>query len=254
MIKLTNIHFRREGKAILQDVNLTIRDGEQWMLLGRNGCGKTTLLELMTGYQFPSSGTVEVLGYKYGEVDLREVRKEIGYIGQTLLEKMNLSDPVWEAVATGEYAFLRFYQHIPEEVVEKARRILELLDIAHLWERPLGVISQGERKKVLLARAMMASPKLLILDEPCAGLDIYEREKLLKGINEFASQGVQMVYVTHHLEEIIPMFTHVALIESGEVVAAGPKRDVLTNELLERTFDVKLQVEWFEERPWARVL
>jgi iron complex transport system ATP-binding protein len=166
---------------------------------------------------------------------------------------MNLSDPVWEAVATGEYAFLRFYQEIPEEVKEKAKKFLETLDIVDLWDRPLGVISQGERKKVLLARSMMSSPKLLILDEPCAGLDLFEREKLLKGIDQFARQGVQMVYVTHHLEEIIPMFTHVALIEGGQLVAAGPKHEVLTNELLERTFDVKLQVEWFEDRPWARV-
>jgi iron complex transport system ATP-binding protein len=253
MIKLTNIHFRRENNHILKDVNLHMNDGEQWIMLGRNGSGKTTLLELMTGYQFPSSGSVEVLGYKYGSVDLREVRKEIGYIGQTLLEKMNLSDPVWEAVATGEYAFLRFYQEIPEEVKEKAKKFLETLDIVDLWDRPLGVISQGERKKVLLARSMMSSPKLLILDEPCAGLDLFEREKLLKGIDQFARQGVQMVYVTHHLEEIIPMFTHVALIEGGQLVAAGPKHEVLTNELLERTFDVKLQVEWFEDRPWARV-
>ena len=254
MIKLDNIQFRRDRKIILQDVNLHIGDGEQWIMLGRNGSGKTTLLELMTGYQFPSSGSVEVLGYKYGSVDLREVRKEIGYIGQTLLEKMNLSDPVWEAVATGEYAFLRFYQHIPEDVVEKARGILQQLDIEDLWDRPLGVISQGERKKVLLARSMMSSPKLIILDEPCAGLDLFEREKLLKAISLFAQQGVRMVYVTHHLEEIIPMFTHVALIEGGQVVAAGPKREVLTDELLERTFNVKLQVEWFGERPWARVI
>lgn len=254
MIMLENINLRREEKQILENVSLHMNDGEQWIILGRNGSGKTTLLEIINGYMFPSSGRVEVLGYVYGTVDLREVRKEIGYIGQSLLEKMSLSDPVWEAVATGEYAYLRFYQEIPQDVIDKARRMLEQLDISHLWNRPVGVISQGERKKVMLARAMMSNPKLLILDEPCAGLDLYEREKLLQGIDVFAEQGVQMVYVTHHMEEIIPVFTHVALIEEGRLAAAGPKREVLTAELLEQVYHVKVDVEWFAERPWTRVI
>lgn len=254
MIKLEQVNLIRNGKHILDDVHLHMRKGEQWVILGRNGSGKTTLLEIMNGYLFPSSGRVEVLGYRYGRVDLREVRKEIGYIGQSLLEKMSLSDPVWEAVATGEYAFLRFYQEIPEEVVEKARMMLERLEIVHLWDRPVGVISQGERKKVMLARAMMSSPKLLILDEPCSGLDLYEREKLLQSIQLFAEQGVQMVYVTHHMEEIIPAFTHVALIEEGKLAASGPKQEVLTAEKLEQIYHVKVDVDWFRDRPWTRVL
>lgn len=254
MIKLEQVELQRNGKRILEDVNLHMQKGEQWIVLGRNGSGKTTLLEIINGYLFPSSGRVEVLGYQYGRVDLREVRKEIGYIGQSLLEKMSLSDPVWEAVATGEYAFLRFYQHIPEEVVAKARTMLERLEIVHLWDRPVGVISQGERKKVMLARAMMSSPKLLILDEPCSGLDLYEREKLLQSIQSFADQGVQMVYVTHHMEEIIPAFTHVALIENGKLAAAGPKQEVLTAEKLEQIYHVKVDVDWFGDRPWTRVV
>lgn len=254
MIRLENVNLLREEKQILENVNLRMNDGEQWIILGRNGSGKTTLLEIINGYLFPSSGTVEVLGYTYGKVDLREVRKEIGYIGQSLLEKMSLRDPVWEAVATGEYAYLRLYQEIPQEIVEKAQRMLEQLDVVHLWNRPVGVISQGERKKVLLARAMMSNPKLLILDEPCAGLDLYEREKLLQGISVFAEQGVQMVYVTHHMEEIVPVFTHVALIEDGRLEAAGPKREVLTAELLERVYKIKVDVDWYADRPWTRVI
>ena len=254
MINLENITLRRGDKLILDDVSVRMNDGEQWIVLGRNGSGKTTLLEIMNGYLFPTSGTVDVLGYRYGTVDLREVRKEIGYIGQSLLEKMSLSDPVWEAVATGEFAFLRFYQEVAAEVMEKTHSLLQRLDILHLWSRPVGVISQGERKKVMLARAMMANPKLLILDEPCSGLDLYEREKLLQSIDGFARQGVQLVYVTHHMEEIIPVFTHVALIENGRLAAAGPKRDVLTAELLEQIYHVKVDVEWYADRPWTRVI
>jgi iron complex transport system ATP-binding protein len=253
MIHLQNVQLRREDKQILTDVQLQTQSGEQWVILGRNGSGKTTILELITGYLFPSSGQVEVLGYQYGSCDVREVRKEIGYIGQSILEKMNLSDPVWEVVATGEYAFLRFYQTIADEVKAKAYAMLEQLEIQDLANRPLGVLSQGERKKVLLARSMMLSPKLLILDEPCAGLDLYEREKLLKGITSFAGRNVQMIYVTHHIEEIIPMFTHAALIDQGRVTAAGPKRTVITADLLERVYEVPIRVEWYADRPWIRV-
>ncbi|WP_437436008.1 ATP-binding cassette domain-containing protein [Paenibacillus larvae] len=121
--------------------------GEHWVLLGRNGSGKTTILEMMTGYQFPSSGRVEVLGNVYGECDVREVRKQIGYIGPSMLDKLSLADPVWEVVATGEYAFLRFYQQIPEEVRMKAIGLLEKLDISHLKDRKLVTLSQGNGKK-----------------------------------------------------------------------------------------------------------
>lgn len=253
MIHLQHIYLRREDKQILTDVNLHTHQGEQWVLLGRNGSGKTTILEMVNGYLFPSSGTVEVLGYTYGSCDVREVRKEIGYIGQSMIEKLNLGDPVWEVVATGEYAFLRFYQTIPEEVVQKARAMLEKLEIGHLANRPLGVLSQGERKKVLLARAMMSAPKLLIMDEPCAGLDLYEREKLLKAIGGFVDRNIQMLYVTHHIEEIIPPFTHVALIDGGRVAAAGPKEEVLTAELLRRVYEIDVKIDWFNGRPWIRV-
>jgi iron complex transport system ATP-binding protein len=254
MIDLTHISFIREERAILQDVNLHVNEGEHWVILGKNGSGKTTLLELLNGYEFPSSGQVEVLGNRYGQCDVREVRKSIGYISQSLFEKLNLSDPVWQVVATGEYAFLRFYQEISDEVKEKAGRMLERVRLAHLRDQPLGTLSQGERKKVMLARSLMLNPAILIMDEPAAGLDLYERERLLNDINELSRQKITVIYVTHHIEEIIPLFTHVALIEQGKLVAAGPKKDVLTSELLLRTFDVKVSLEWYQDRPWIKVL
>ena len=116
---MKEIYLRRDDRQLLSGVNLHMNKGEHWVILGRNGSGKTTLLEMMNGYLFPSSGTIDVLGHRYGETDLREVRKEIGYISQSVLEKMTLRDPAWEVVATGQYAFLRFYQEIDDEVVEK---------------------------------------------------------------------------------------------------------------------------------------
>lgn len=253
MISLQHLTLRREQSLILDDVSLEIGPGENWVILGRNGSGKTTLLEMMTGYMFPSSGSIEVLGYKYGQCDIREVRKEIGYIGPTLMEKLSLQDPVWEVVATGAYAYLRFYQAIPEDVRDKAIKLLEDMNLGSLVHHPLGTLSQGERKKAMLARCLMADPKLLIMDEPCAGLDLYEREKMLAEVDKLRKRNVAVVYVTHHVEEIVPLFTHVALIREGKLAGAGPKEEVLTKEMIRATYDVPVDVEWDGGRPWIKI-
>lgn len=253
MITLHNLVLRTEERVILNGVNLEVQKGEHWVILGRNGSGKTTILEMVTGYQFPSSGTVDVLGHRYGRVDIREVRKKIGYISQAVIEKLSLSDPVWEVVATGEYAYLRFYQEIDPNVIEKARRMLADMGIGHLADQPFGTLSQGERKKATLARALMADPELLIMDEPCAGLDLYEREKLLADLERLGGRAQAVLYVTHHIEEIIPLFTHVALVHDGKIIAAGPKRNVLTREVLGGAYDLPIEVDWVHDRPWIRV-
>jgi iron complex transport system ATP-binding protein len=252
MIRVSNVSYIREEKNILTEVNWQVSKGEHWVLLGANGSGKTTLLEIVNGYEFPSRGTVEVLGETYGQVDLREVRKRIGYLSTSLYEKMTPRDPLWEAVATGAHGFLRFYQHVDPEVKERAMSRLEQVGLIGLKDHPFGTLSQGERKKALLARALMGNPELLIMDEPCAGLDLYEREKFLKVVNELGSEAT-FVYVTHHIEEIIPVFTHVAMIRSGAITAAGRKKEALTENNLQKTFGVEVRLEWEDERPWVKV-
>ncbi|ACX64657.1 ABC transporter ATP-binding protein [Paenibacillus sp. Y412MC10] len=254
MISLQHLSLIRGNRHILDDVSIEMKPGENWVILGRNGSGKTTLLEMMTGYKFPSSGHVEVLGHVYGQCDVREVRKSIGYISQSLLEKLTLSDPVWEVVATGAYAFLRFYQDIPEEARSLAYSLLNEMDFGRLAVLPLGTLSQGERKKVMLARSLMANPKILIMDEPCAGLDLYEREKMLHEIDRLRQRNITVVYVTHHVEEIVPLFTHVALIKDGRLTAAGRKDEVLNHELIKQTYDIDAQLEWDGGRPWIKVI
>lgn len=253
MISLQHLTLRREQSLILDDVSLEMKPGENWVVLGRNGSGKTTILEMMTGYLFPSSGSVEVLGYKFGQCDVREVRKEIGYIGPSLMEKLSLSDPVWEVVATGAYAYLRFYQAIPQHVKEQAIKLLEDMNLGGLAHHPFGTLSQGERKKAMLARCLIAEPKLLIMDEPCAGLDLYEREKMLAEVDKLKQRNVSVVYVTHHVEEIVPLFTHVALIRDGKLAGSGPKEEVLTKEMIMATFDIPVDVEWDGGRPWIKI-
>ncbi|WP_411553448.1 ABC transporter ATP-binding protein [Paenibacillus lautus] len=254
MISLQHLSLIRGNRHILDDVSIEMKSDENWVILGRNGSGKTTMLEMMTGYMFPSSGRVEVLGHVYGQCDVREVRKSIGYISQSLLEKLTLSDPVWEVVATGAYAFLRFYQDIPEEARSLAYSLLNEMDFGRLAELPLGTLSQGERKKVMLARSLMANPKILIMDEPCAGLDLYEREKMLHEIDRLRQRNITVVYVTHHVEEIVPLFTHVALIKDGRLMAAGRKEEVLNHELIKQTYDIDAQLEWDGGRPWIKVI
>ncbi|MWV42270.1 ATP-binding cassette domain-containing protein [Paenibacillus sp. HJL G12] len=254
MISMRDVSLRREENQILDHVSLEIKKGENWVILGRNGSGKTTILEMLTGYLFPSEGRIEVLGNLYGECDVREVRKEIGYISPNLLEKLNLIDPVWEVVATGAYAFLRFYQEIPSEVKEKALGLLAEMNLGKLSHHPLGTLSQGERKKVMLARSLMSEPKLLIMDEPCAGLDLYEREKMLAEVERLSERDITVVYVTHHVEEIMPMFTHAALIRDGKIAGSGPKEKVLTNDMIKQTYDIPARIEWDGGRPWIKVV
>lgn len=252
MIRMDNIHFVRGKRTILDNISLTMEQGEHWVILGRNGSGKTTLLEMLNGYLFPTSGTVEVLGQRYGQVDVREMRKQIGYISQSLIDKLTLRDPVWEVVATGQYAFLRFYQTIDPQVIAKADHLLEEVRLSHVRNQPFGTLSQGERKKALLARSLMSDPKLLIMDEICSGLDLYEREKLLDDIGRLAATKDRMiVYVTHHLEEIVPSFTHVALLGNGRLLAAGKKEEVLTPANLEAAFGLPVKVFWENGRPWV---
>lgn len=253
IISMEHVSLRREDNQILDEVHLHIEQGEHWVILGRNGSGKTTLLEMMNGYMFPSQGRIEVLGNLYGQCDVREVRKEIGYISQTLIEKLTLRDPVWEVVATGAFAFLRFYQTIPDEVKTRALNLLDDMGFAKLANHPLGTLSQGERKKVMLARSLMANPKLLIMDEPCAGLDLYEREKMLAEIDRLRQRNITVVYITHHVEEIMPLFTHVALIREGRIAAAGNKHDVLTQDTIKHTYDIPVDIQWDHDRPWIRV-
>ncbi|WP_240419655.1 ABC transporter ATP-binding protein [Paenibacillus periandrae] len=254
VISLSNVHFIREERAILSNIELQVQLGEHWVILGKNGSGKTTILEMINGYQFPSIGQVQVLDHLYGQCDVREVRKQIGYISQSLYEKLNPADPVWEVIATGEYAFLRFYQEISPKVRTKALGMLDEIRLSHLAEQPLGTLSQGERKKVMLARALMTSPSILIMDEPCSGLDLFERERLLETVNQLGKQNITVLYVTHHIEEIMPMFTHVALIDDGKLVASGRKEDVLNEENLLSAFQVPVTLEWFQGRPWIKVL
>lgn len=210
MISMRHLTLIRDERYILDDVSLEMSPGQNWVILGRNGSGKTTLLEMMTGYMFPSSGRVEVLGNVYGQCDVREVRKQIGYISQSLLEKLAFVDAVWEVVATGAYAFLRFYQDIPEEVRRQSYQLLEEMNLAHLAEQPLGTLSQGERKKVMLARSLMAEPRLLIMDEPVQALIYMSGRTCCWRLNALDS-GISALFMSRIILRKSSLYLHMLL-------------------------------------------
>ena len=256
IVQIDNVHYRRNGSDILQEINWQVNEGEHWAILGPNGSGKTTLLQLLNGYIWPSSGGIHVLNRKLGTIDVRELRQKIGWLSSSILPLLHQHNESWEIVVTGKYGALAMYEEIQEEDKERAFEILTIQKSDHLARKPFGLLSQGEKQKILMCRALMANPKLLIMDEPCTGLDIRAREDLLTHIAHLCtlSQAPTIIYVTHHTEEIIPAISKALLISEGRVVAQGEKEDTLNSSVLSEIFGLPIQLEWLDERPWTQIV
>ncbi|PIC64206.1 molybdenum ABC transporter ATP-binding protein [Sporosarcina sp. P13] len=255
IVKVEGIYFKRGDNQILQNVDWEISEGQQWGLLGLNGSGKTSLLSIISTYEIPSSGEVEVLGKRFGSTYLPELRKRIGYVSSSL-EKF--SDYFWHeeierVIISGKFASFGIYDKIIDEDWTRAHYLVKEFRLDHVKGKKFNVLSEGERRRVLIARALMGEPDLLILDEPCSGLDILAREQFLEALEIAANNNVHLVYVTHHIEELVPKITHVLLLKDGQVVAAGPKHEVMTSELLSETYQVPVSIEWIIERPYLSV-
>ena len=230
--------------VILDNLEWTVRPSEHWVILGANGSGKTSLLASLTGYLTPTDGTVRVLGEQFGESDWRELRQSIGMVSSSIRQLMHDEDPAIEIVAGGARAEIGFWGRIPATVRRAARECMRQAEADSLAERPWAVLSQGERQRVLIARAMMAKPRLLILDEPCAGLDPVAREHFLAFVDRLgrSSHAPSIVLVTHHVEEITSIFSHGLLLRAGRVVASGVLRKSLTSNLVSETFGAPLRI------------
>lgn len=252
IIEIKDVMWRREDKVIVQDINWTIEKGEHWALLGLNGSGKTTILNMITGYIWPTRGQISVLGRRYGTVDLRDMRKRIGWVSSSFQERIHPNELAEHLVISGLHASIGLYEKPTEEHHAEARRLMETLGCSHLAGRRYQTCSQGEKQKLLIARALMASPELLILDEACNGLDFLSRESLLRSIADLTRQegAPTLLYVTHHVEEILPEFTHALLLRRGTVFAAGRTEGVITSEQLSALFETPVQVAWANQRAW----
>ncbi|MBN6886806.1 iron complex transport system ATP-binding protein [Cytobacillus horneckiae] len=254
-IMLENVSLVRNKKPIVKNINWNVNKGEHWAVLGLNGSGKTTLLNLVMGYSWATTGQVSVLGLSLGKIDLNELRKRIGWVSSSFQERMRPYDSAEDIVISGKHASIGVYESITEKDHERALHLMEQLGCIHLYNRTYQFCSQGERQKLLIARALMAKPELLILDEATTGLDFLSREGLMKGIAEIAKspEAPVMIFVTHHIEEIMPLFNKTLLIRDGEIFSSGETKEIVSSHALSEFFNMRVNIEWREKRPWIKI-
>lgn len=252
VIQMKDVSWVRNRKTILYDIDWTVRPGEHWAVLGLNGSGKTTLLNMVNGYIWPTTGKVGVLGEQFGRTDLRELRKRIGWVSSSLEMRVNGKEQVENIIVSGKYASIGLYEDPTEGDFDKVHEIMERLNILHTYNRPYETCSNGEKQKVLIGRALMAEPELLILDEPSNGLDFLAREEFLETLETLAEspKAPTLIFVTHHIEEVLPIFSHTLLLRKGTVYSRGETKEIFTNERLSDFFERQVAIDWRKNRAW----
>ncbi|GAA1156401.1 ABC transporter ATP-binding protein [Ornithinicoccus hortensis] len=253
VLEFAGVGVRRGDNALLQDVDWSVEEGERWVVIGPNGAGKTTLLQVAAARMHPTTGVAGILGEVLGTVDVFELRPRIGLSSAALAERIPVEETVSDVVLTASWAVTgRWREEYDGLDVDRATDLLGALGVAHLAQRQYGTLSEGERKRVQIARALMTDPELMLLDEPAAGLDLRGREDLVDRLRALAEDvtAPAMVLVTHHVEEIPPGFTDILMLRDGKVVAAGPIEVTLTAENLSETFGLPLVVDRHGRR-WA---
>lgn len=257
VVDLKGVSVLRGTATLLHDIDWTVEEDERWVVIGPNGAGKTTLLQLLSAHAHPSTGEVRLLGERLGKVDVFELRPRIGLTSAALADRIPRAESVGNVVVSASYAVIgRWRERYDVADLRRAGQLMAQLHIAHLSKRTFGTLSEGERKRVQIARALMTDPELLLLDEPAAGLDLAGRESLVQTLGELAQDPYSpaMVLVTHHLEEIPPGMTHALLLAGGGVVKAGPLAEVLTGESLSAAFGPPLEVRQDAGRWTARAV
>jgi iron complex transport system ATP-binding protein len=255
VLELADVTVTRGQATLIEDISWTVEEDERWVVLGPNGAGKTTLLQVASAQMHPTSGVAGILGEVLGTVDVFDLRPRIGLTSAALADRIPKQELVRDVVVSASYSVLgRWREHYDELDHERAEALLVELGAGHLGDRTFGTLSEGERKRVQIARALMTDPELLLLDEPAAGLDLGGREDLVSTLSVLAMDDLSpaTVLVSHHVEEIPPGFTHVLLLRRGRVVAAGPLEHVLTDEIVSTTFGMPLQVGHEDGRWTAR--
>ena len=245
VLNLDGVTVRRGRKLLLNNVSFRIEDDQRWVILGPNGAGKTTLLQLTAARMFPTTGSVEILDETLGRVDVFELRPRIGLSSNAVAQSLPGHETALNVVVTAAYGVTgRWHEEYEQFDERRAFNLLNAWGVGTVFDRPFATLSEGERKRVQIARALMTDPELLLLDEPGAGLDLAGRESLVARTADLVRQedAPATILVTHHLEEIPPGFTHVLLLRDGEPLAAGPINETLTSQNLSETFELPLEL------------
>ncbi len=257
VVELAGVSVRRGDALLLDGIDWTIDESQRWVVLGPNGAGKTTLTQVLSAQLHPTIGVAGLLGEVLGTVDVFELRPRIGVTSAALADRLPRGERVQDVVVSASYAVVgRWREHYDQLDHQRAQTLLSQLGIEHLADRTFGTLSEGERKRVQIARALMTDPELLLLDEPAAGLDLAGRESLLRTLSDLTQNPVApaTVLVTHHVEEIPAGITHALLLAGGRVVAAGPLAQTLTGDLLSETFQLPLKLSEADGRYTARAV
>ena len=255
VIELAEVSVRRGRNTLLDRIDWRVEEDERWVVLGPNGAGKTTLMQVISAQIHPSDGVVGLLGEVMGAVDVFDLRPRIGWTSAAVAERIPGHELVEDVVVSASYGVVgRWRERYDELDHDRARELLDEVGAARLFGRTFGTLSEGERKRVQIARALMTDPELLVLDEPAAGLDLGGREDLVETLRVLAMDeyAPATVLVSHHVEEIPPGFTHALLLREGRVMAAGPLDEVITAPVLSDTFGMPLQVSHEDGRYAAR--
>lgn len=248
VIDLQNVMYKRNGQVVLRDINWQVRPREHWIILGLNGSGKTTLLNLINGYIFPSSGKATVLDYTFGQAIIADLRRSIGWISSSLQQDIPNNETPLDIILSGKFASIGLWDQVSESDVAEAKVILQQLGIQHLEKRSYSSLSQGERQKALIGRALINDPKILIFDEACNGLDIFAKKDLYVQINQLAKAGKTIIFVTHNTEEILPLFEKALLLKDGQIHSQGALNKVIQLDNLKDFYGGDVEVFEHEER------
>ena len=255
VLRLSNVSLRRDNNPILSNVNWTVNGDERWVVLGPNGAGKTSLVTIASARMHPSEGEAVVLGEKLGEADTQDLRTRVGLSSAAPADRIPDDEAVRDVVMTAAHGVTGRWREDYDQVdEERAEALLAAFGMLGFADREFWTLSEGERKRVQIGRALMADPELLLLDEPGAGLDLAGREELLAALSELAGdrRSPALVLVTHHVEEIPPNFTHAMLMREGAIVAAGPLSETLTSENMSKAYDMNVKLHEYDGRWTAR--
>lgn len=252
LITLNQIRRMKQGKTILKNISWQIAKGDKWILYGLNGAGKTTLLNILNAYEPATTGGVNLFGKMPGKVgySAETVRQHIGFVSHSLLEKFQEGERVIDVVITGAFKSIGLYKNVDDDIISESHQLLKLVEMSDKAQQFIGYLSTGEKQRVMIARALMGQPRILILDEPAAGLDFIARESLLNILDSLSDTypTLAMIYVTHFIEEITANFSKILLLKDGQSIQQGAVEDILTSENMSRFFQKNVAVQRWNNR------